>query len=192
MRWLHIYVSLLAFAALVFFGATGITLNHPDWFDDGEPRLIERTGKIDAALVRHEAGTDPESLGTRLEVVEFLRAEHALRGAVGEFRTDEYECLILFKGPGYAADVVVDRADGSYRVTETMYGVVALMNDLHKGRDTGGVWSLVIDLASLATVFVSLTGLVLIFYIKRKRVSGVIVAIAGGVLLAAVAYWLIP
>lgn len=192
MRWLHIYVSLLAFAALVFFGATGITLNHPQWFDGGEPRLVERQGTMDAALVRHAAGADPEVLTTRLEVVEFLRAAHALRGAVSEFRTDEFECLILFKGPGYSADVVVSRTDGSYQLTETLHGVVAMMNDLHKGRDTGSAWSIVIDVVSLATVFVSLTGLVLIFYLKRKRVSGILVAVAGTVLLGAVAWWLVP
>ena len=32
MRWLHIYLSMLGFTALIFFSVTGITLNHADWF----------------------------------------------------------------------------------------------------------------------------------------------------------------
>ena len=31
MRWLHIYLSMLGLAAVLFFSVTGITLNHPDW-----------------------------------------------------------------------------------------------------------------------------------------------------------------
>ena len=31
-RWLHIYLSLISFGAILFFSVTGLTLNHPDWF----------------------------------------------------------------------------------------------------------------------------------------------------------------
>ena len=55
-------------------------------------------------------------------------------------------------------------------------GTVAILNDLHKGRDTGPYWSLFIDAISLVTAFVSLTGLILIFYLRRKRLSGITAA----------------
>ena len=35
-RWLHIYVSMTAFAVVFFFALTGITLNHPDWASGAE------------------------------------------------------------------------------------------------------------------------------------------------------------
>jgi len=41
--------------------------------------------------------------------------------------------------------VFLDRATGAYDLTEPRMGFVALMNDLHKGRDSGRVWSWVID-----------------------------------------------
>jgi hypothetical protein len=191
-RWLHIYVSLLSFTALVFFGATGITLNHPDWFDANAQQVVEAEGQMSVDWVRLDEGQDPETLSTKLEVVEHLRSTHQLRGAVSEFRVDERECLVLFKGPGYASDAIVDRETGKYRLTTTMMGMVAIMNDLHKGRDTGGAWSIVIDVVSGMTVFVSITGLILIFYLKRKRVSGTLTAIVGTLLLIAVFLWLIP
>ena len=31
LRWLHVYVSMLSFRAILFFAITGITLNHPEW-----------------------------------------------------------------------------------------------------------------------------------------------------------------
>ena len=78
----------------------------------------------------------------KLEVVEHLRSAHAIRGAVAEFRVDEAECLVTFKGPGYAADAFIDRETGRYDVSQTSHGFIAVVNDLHKGRDTGppGRW----------------------------------------------------
>lgn len=203
-RWLHIYVSLLGFTALVFFAVTGITLNHPTWFGVDAQRITNAEGTLphDWLHLPDMSGKPPAEAESaeaveidyarqidRLAVVEHLRATHGLRGAVSEFRVDEYECMVLFKGPGYAADVIVDRATGKYSVTQTRMGAVAIINDLHKGRDSGWVWSLVIDVSALLTVFVSVTGVVLIFYLRRKRLSGIITAVVGTILFAAI-YWL--
>lgn len=128
----------------------------------------------------------------KLEVVEQLRSAHKIRGSVSEFRVDDRECVIMFKGPGYAADAYVDRASGKYQLTETVMGAVAVINDLHKGRDTGPVWSVVIDVSSLLMIFVSITGTVLIFYIKRKRWSGIITAVVGTIVFAAFYVWFVP
>lgn len=213
-RWLHIYVSLLAFAALVFFGITGITLNHPDWFGANAERVNEFEGTIDAKWLNDLSVADADAVAAgdetnstegivadataaggvvqKLEIAEYLRATHRLKGAVSEFRVDDYECLVLFKGPGYSADVVIDRETARYTVRETLLGVVAVMNDLHKGRDTGSAWSVVIDVVSLVTVFVSLTGLLLIFYIRRKRMAGLLTTLAGTVLLVVLAIYFVP
>ncbi len=201
-RWLHIYSSLLGFAALLFFGVTGLTLNHPAWFDAGLQTVREFKGEFPEAWVgiatasaSDEADVesgDPGAALPRLEIVEALRGRHGVRGAVSEFRVDERECLILFRGPGYSADIVVDRETRTYRGTITSLGVVAVINDLHKGRDSGPGWSLVIDVAAVLTVFVSVTGIILILYIRRKRLSGLITAVVGTILLVAAYLWLVP
>lgn len=130
------------------------------------------------------AAVDLSTVVSKFEIVEFLRQSHPIKGAVSEFRVDDYECLILFKGPGYSADTVIDRETGRYTITETVLGVIAVINDLHKGRDTGPVWSWVIDLSALLTIFVSVTGMILIFYIRRKRWWGLITAVLGTILFA--------
>jgi uncharacterized protein len=92
--------------------------------------------------------------------------------------------MVTFKGPGYSADAFIDRATGRYDLSESYHGVIAVINDLHKGRDTGKVWSVLIDLSALLMTLVSLTGLILLFYIKRRRISGLVIALVGTVVVA--------
>ena len=51
MRWLHIYLSMFGLAAVLFFSATGITLNHPDWFFGEARRSVQAQGTIDPKLL---------------------------------------------------------------------------------------------------------------------------------------------
>ena len=113
---------------------------------------------------------------------------HGVRGALADFRVDDRECTVSFKGPGYSADAFIDRETGRYRLTETSHGLIAVINDLHKGRDTGPGWSLLIDASAVLMTIVSLTGLVLLFYLKLRRKPGLVVILAGTVA-AVAAYW---
>jgi uncharacterized protein len=174
-RWLHIYGSMLSFSVVLFFSVTGITLNHPGWLAAAE-RRAQQSGQIDLAWL-----AVPETPDARLRIVEHLRATHGLSGAVSDFRMDEVEASISFKGPGYAADVFIARATGRYELTETRLGLVAVMNDLHKGRDSGEAWSWLIDLSAALLIFVSLTGLVLLYFLHKHRTAGVMLIGVGTV-----------
>jgi uncharacterized protein len=59
---------------------------------------------------------------------------------------------------------------------------LAVLNDLHKGRDTGSKWSAVIDFSAILMTLVSLTGLTLIFFLNKRRLTGLIIAAMGAVL----------
>ena len=170
-RWLHIYGSMLGLCATLLFAVTGLTLNHADWFESGEPSVRSATGKLPMAML----GEPIDKLG----IAERLRADHGLRGMVGEFAIDDVECLVVWKGPGYSADATIVREDGSYRVEESRRGVMAVLDDLHKGRDCGPWWSLVVDASAVVLTFLSLTGLWLLFYLKKRRRAGLLVALAG-------------
>jgi len=180
-RWLHIYLSMLAFAVVFFFAITGLTLNHADKFT-GQVQTSQEKGQMNAAWTR-----GPDTLHIdKLAIVEYLRRTHGIKAAVSDFRIDESQIGVSFKGPGYAADVFLDRATGDYDLTKTSAGFVGMINDLHKGRDTGRGWSFFIDVCAILLSLVSLTGIVLLLFLKRRRLSGLLVA-AGGLLLA----WLI-
>ena len=173
-RWLHIYLSMVCFAIVLFFSVTGLTLNHPTWLGGADEQLRESSGSIPRDWI---SGTDPE----KLAIVEHLRNHEGVRGAVGDFSMDDYQLVISFRAPAYAADVFIDRETGTYDVTETTLGTIALLNDLHKGRDSGAVWSWVIDLSAVFLVVISATGLTLIFFIRRHRTSAISAAILGTV-----------
>lgn len=185
-RWLHVYLSMLGLAVIVFFSVTGITLNHPNWFESTAAASRNGAGKVDVAWVDADApgvdSTSPEAGALavdKLAVVEHLRSTHGIRGAVSDFTIDDRECVVIFKGPGYSADAFIDRTTGEYTLTETMLGWVAVINDLHKGRDTGHVWSIVIDVSALLTAVASITGFILLCYAHRRWSLGLSTALVG-------------
>lgn len=175
-RWLHIYFSMASFAIVFFFAVTGLTLNHAEWFVD-QQRTSQLTGAVDRAWL-----TPPDNRVAKLEIVEYLRRTHHLSGALADFRLEEQQAAVSFKGPGYSADVFIDRATGHYDLTESRLGFVAVLNDLHKGRDSGARWQWVIDLSAVLLVFIALSGLVLLYFVHKHRVAGALVLLAGGVI----------
>ncbi len=200
--WLHIYVSMFGLAAVLFFSVTGITLNHPDWFFGGAERQVQAEGDLDrkwlhvgsAAADGSDSAGEPDRTKevAKLEVVEHLRKTHGIRGALADFRVDENECTVSFKGPGYAADAFIDRETGHYNLTQTLHGFVAVINDLHKGRDTGPVWSAVIDISAVVLTIISLTGLILIFFLKLRRGPGLVVSLVGAAVVVAIGWLWVP
>jgi hypothetical protein len=60
--------------------------------------------------------------------------------------------------------------------------LVAVLNDLHKGRDTGRVWSWVIDISAAFMTLISLTGMILIYFVKKHRFNGLLLAVFGALL----------
>jgi hypothetical protein len=168
---------MFSFAALLFFAVTGLTLNHPTW-TEGQHKVERVRGEVDPLWVKVN---DPESV-SRLEIVEYLRNTHKIKARLGEFRTDDIECSVSFVGPGYSADAFIDRSSGSYELTIASAGFVGVLNDIHKGRDTGPAWAMVIDISAIIMVAVSLTGFLMIFFISRKKANGLLIASLGAVL----------
>ena len=172
-RWSHIYLSMVSFAILFFFAATGLTLNHQEWFANQQRTAVYK-GTMNPAWLGKEVA--------QLRIVEALRQTHGIKAGLGDLRIDDGQISVNFKGPGYTADAVIDRTSGVYDVTETRMGWGAVINDLHKGRDAGSVWGKMIDAAAVFMTLVSVTGLSLIFFLAKWRRSGLILMGAGAVL----------
>jgi len=173
-RWLHIYVSMFSFMIVLFFSITGLTLNHLEWFPENS-MVSDSKGKLPTIWVNN-----PDTAKVmKLEIVEYLRANQKVKGLVNDFRIDESEISISFQGPGYTADAYVDRKSGNFELSTNEMGFVAVMNDLHKGRDTSSSWKLLIDLAALFLIFISLSGLILLLYLKKRRFWGLIIMLLG-------------
>lgn len=174
---------MLGLAALLFFSVTGFTLNHADWSFGIQRREATFQGQMQ---VRWLAAGQPETAIDRLAIAEFLRASHRITGALEDFRTEDAECTLTFQGPGTSTDVSVRRDTGAYQATVRQEGWIAILNDLHKGRHTGRHWSLLIDASAILLSLVSASGIWLLWYVRRRRVSGLWIGIAGAALVAAV------
>ncbi|MEO7191272.1 MAG: PepSY-associated TM helix domain-containing protein [Vicinamibacterales bacterium] len=182
---LHTYLSMVSFSILLFFAVTGITLNHQGAFN-ADAKTTRFTGQLESSWLQPPAGREV----ARSEIVGALRSTHGIDAAVKDFRVEENEITITFKGPGYAADGFIDRQKGTYDITESRLGLIAVINDLHKGRDTGSAWAWVIDISAGLMVLVSLTGLTLIFFLQKRRTAGLIaLAMGTAVCVAVYALW---
>lgn len=177
-RWLHIYLSMVSFVIVLFFSVTGLTLNHADYFQR-KSTLTESKGVVDSNWVN---AADTLKI-QKLQLAEFFRERYKVKGAVADFRIDEQEISFSFKAPGYQADAFIDRHTAAYTLMQNSQGLMGFVNDLHKGRDTGKVWAWVIDVSAILMTLISLTGLVLLLFIKKKRMAGIILLVAGALLM---------
>jgi hypothetical protein len=178
LRWLHIYTSMVSLLVVLFFAATGVTLNHPDWL------ATERTEQITGTLPA--AWKTPNGIDW-LVVAEQLRAKHGVHGTVADRTSDDREAALTFRAPGYSADAFIDVRNGSYKLTVSYQGAVGVLNDLHRGRDAGRSWAWLIDVSGVFLVFLSLTGLGLLFYLKKVRAKALLAMAAGAALVVALA-----
>jgi hypothetical protein len=178
LRWLHIYTSMASLVVVLFFAATGVTLNHPSWLAAESTR--DFTGKMPPTW-KSAQGVD------WLVVAEYLRSTHGLHGTVTDRNADDAQASLTFKAPGYGADAYIEMTDGSYKLTVSYQGAVGVLNDLHRGRDAGGTWAWLIDVSGYFLVALSLTGLGLLWYLKKVRLKGFATMIVGGVVVVVLA-----
>ena len=181
-RTLHIYLTMFAFLMMLFFAVTGLVLNHEDLFAGATTRREVR-GALPASILR---GPD------RLAVVEALRGSYGALGAVSTFDTDERTIHVELKGPGRETDAEIDRGTGAVTVTVEGKGMVIRLDDLHRGKDAGRAWSLIIDASAVLLLLGSLTGIMMWFALPRRRKLGVASLLIGVGVCAAIYVAFVP
>jgi len=184
-RWFHVYSSMIAFLLIFFFGITGITLNHPTWTFGSDIQMSTVEGQLPFSP------TFADNTADYLTISEFARSELGVSGSVDSFETTNDTIGITYRNPGYGADLFVDAVDGTYQLNVEQQGWVAVLNDLHKGRDSGSTWSWVIDVSAAFLVVVSLTGLLMQFFLRRRRRSAFISVAVGSILTVVLTLWVL-
>src|SRR5215467_10805275 len=125
------------FTLALLFAVTGLTLNHQD-FGWTEPHVVTSSIAIDENLL-----SNPEQAALEKYVREKLR----IQSPVTDYHEDPDEIQMTFAVPGKRTVVTINRADSSGSVETEQRGLLAKLDDLHKGADTGRVWYWTIDLA---------------------------------------------
>ena len=178
-RLAHVYTSMIAFVVILMFAFTGLMLNHPTWTLGDGPNTSVATGQLPVELFRDDGSLD------YLTLSEFARNELGASGEVTSFGDAGGTASIIYAGPGYTADLVVDIDASTYEFTAEQLGWVAVLSDFHTGTDTGGAWSWVIDVAAVFLIVVALSGLLLQVFLRKRRRSAFVTTGVGGVIIAA-------
>jgi uncharacterized protein len=180
-RLVHVYTSMICLLIVLFFSVTGLTLNHPTWTLGGSGSRSTVTGTLPTTW---RTGTTIDWL----TVTEYLRNHDDVHGSVSDHRSDDSQASVAFNGPGYAANAQIDVTTGSYELAVDRQGFIAVINDLHKGRDTKGSWKWLIDVSAVSLAMISATGLGLQLFLRKRRRSALVTAGVGVAILLGLVY----
>ncbi|WP_411342191.1 PepSY-associated TM helix domain-containing protein [Sphingopyxis sp. J-6] len=167
-HWMSSAISLIG---LLLFAITGFTLNHAADIE-ASPVVTEKAGQLPSPLLRQLASANrvdgkaplPKPVAAWVEDNFPVRAS-----AEAEWSADEV--YLPAPRPGGDAWVAIDRASGAVTSEITSRGWISYLNDLHKGRNSGGAWSLFIDIFAGACLIFAITGLFLLWLHSAKRKS---------------------
>lgn len=165
-HWISAALSLIG---MLLFAITGITLNHAGQIE-AEPQVVSRKATLPPDLLAvlakgPEEGKRPLPVQLEPFLDEAVGADVA--GREGEWSADEV--YVALARPGGDAWVSIDRETGAVEHEKTTRGAISLLNDLHKGRNTGKAWSWFIDIFAVACVIFTVTGLILLQFHARAR-----------------------
>lgn len=167
-HWMSSAVSLIG---LLLFAITGFTLNHAADIE-GSPVVTQGSAQMPPAMLARLKAAVPDAEKAPLPpaVAKWVEASFPVKAsAEAEWSADEV--YLPAPRPGGDAWVAIDLATGEASSEITSRGWISYLNDLHKGRNSGGEWSLFIDIFSFACLVFAITGLFLLQLHSAKRKS---------------------
>lgn len=174
----HGYLSAFAFLALLFFSATGLLLNHPEWFA-GERTTESRSITLTPDALRGaSANEDPARA-----LAEAISREVPVRGAFSDGSIEEGTATIRLEGVKGTTDISVNMANGQTEVTTETADTVSILHELHRGTLSGPVWRALLDFIAVVVMILSIVGYALFFSLRyRLRTSLALTGLSLGVL----------
>ncbi|NTS78644.1 PepSY-associated TM helix domain-containing protein [Catenovulum sp. SM1970] len=187
-RTIHWMSSAFGLATLIFFSITGITLNHPSFFEADSQTQVEEIEMSENWLRDFHQLEEQGQLNHLTIAIDQKWSLPIPRN----IEHDEYEWILDFQRPGGYATVILDVETGLLTYEKTSDGFIALINDLHKGRHSGLAWQWLIDITAVICLLFAVTGLIILYKHARQRTSTWPLVIAG-TLLPLIIYWtLVP
>jgi hypothetical protein len=172
-HWISSAVSLMG---LLLFAVTGFTLNHAAQIE-AQPKITKIEKQVSSATLTGLASVTANVPLTPVQAT-------AIRSAIGidvrgaTVDADDDGIYLTLSAPGADSTLEISRIDGHATYERTDRGLIAVLNDLHKGRHSGPVWAMFIDLIAIACVVFAVTGLGLLgLYARGRRVTWPLVAL---------------
>lgn len=172
-RLLHVYVSASLFALMLFFCLTGYFLNHQNLFGrSGTEKSIdvELEAKVLESLNSAVKAGDGHELPPDTLLHQLIERDFGLSNPDSvDMDAELGEIFLNYSLPAGYATAAVSLEAGTLTLDYRRGNTTSLLNDLHKGRHSGAVWSWIIDVSAWLMIFFSLTGFLLLFQNKRQR-----------------------
>jgi hypothetical protein len=147
---------------MLLFAATGITLNHAALIK-AHAVVTERRAVLPEPLRRRLAETpivSPAPLPS--QVAGWLAETLALRIERRPAEWSDEEIYVSLPRPGGDAWLSIERESGQVVYESTDRGWISYLNDLHKGRNAGTVWTYFLDAFATACIVFCITGFFLL------------------------------
>ncbi|MDL5039020.1 PepSY-associated TM helix domain-containing protein [Comamonas resistens] len=172
----HWISSAICLIGMLLFAVTGFTLNHAGQIE-ARPKVETREAQLPEDLLKkllqaqEQSAQAASNAGVNLPVdVDGWLAQQIRVSAKGfAVEWSEDEAYVPMPRPGGDAWLRVDLKDGAVEYERTDRGWISYLNDLHKGRNTGGVWSLFIDVFAIGCLVFCITGLLILKMHAQRR-----------------------
>ncbi|MCY1162220.1 putative TM-like protein [compost metagenome] len=172
-RYVHGWLSAFAFLTLLFFSVTGLLLNHPEWF---EPAKTEETTQLilpESVLKSIKQQENPSDT-----ILNYVRQQQNVVGRYQSSEVMDNEVMIRLESPAGATDIWVMADTGETEITQKPASTVSMLNDLHRGKNSGLAWSWLIDISAIIVIALSLVGYILFLSIQTRLVTHLVLTAA--------------
>jgi len=153
-RLWHGYLSAFAFAALLFFAATGILLNHPNWVVNAAPP----SPSVELTLTAPQLQAIRASQTPAQTLTAVVADRTTLYGEYQDGALALDQVFARLRGARGSSDIRANLRDGTVTVAVERATVVGTLNALHRGESAGAAWRTYIDIAAGVLIALSLVG----------------------------------
>jgi len=172
----HWISSAICLIGMLLFAVTGFTLNHAGQIES-KPKVESRDAQLPPDLLEKLQQAQKQGLlaggkdavGMPADVDGWLAQQIKVSAKGFAVEWSEDEAYVPMPRPGGDAWLRVDLKEGSVEYEKTDRGWISYLNDLHKGRNTGGAWSLFIDIFAIGCLVFCITGLLILKMHAQRR-----------------------
>jgi len=171
-QW-HWISSAICLMAMLLFSLTGLTLNHASRIE-AKPSVTRLKAALPPPLQKEleafATGHPDAKLPLPAGLADWAEASFPVevRGVRAEW--SEEDAYVPLPRPGGDAWLRIG-VDGQAEYEKTDRGWISWLNDMHKGRNAGTVWSWFIDIFAIACLVFCITGFLILKYHAANRPS---------------------